>query len=62
LNLFEGIDIYTHARFEELCLDLFRITLAPVEKVLRDSKIDKPSIKLFWSAVPLAFPYRQVGA
>lgn len=34
--LFEGIDFYTkvsRARFEELCADLFRSTLEPVEKV-----------------------------
>jgi len=43
-SLFEGIDFYTsitRARFEELCADLFRSTLEPVEKVLKDSKIDK---------------------
>ncbi|TPX70895.1 hypothetical protein SpCBS45565_g01499 [Spizellomyces sp. 'palustris'] len=43
-SLFEGIDFYTsitRARFEELCQDLFRSTIEPVEKVLRDSKIDK---------------------
>ncbi|KAJ3303680.1 70-kilodalton heat shock protein, partial [Gonapodya sp. JEL0774] len=46
-SLFEGIDFYTsitRARFEELCADLFRSTLDPVEKVLRDSKIDKGSV------------------
>lgn len=46
-SLFEGIDFYTsitRARFEELCNDLFRSTLEPVEKVLRDSKIDKSSV------------------
>jgi heat shock protein 1/8 len=45
--LFEGIDFYTsitRARFEELCQDLFRQTMDPVEKVLRDSKIDKASV------------------
>ncbi|KAG6824982.1 hypothetical protein H0H92_005243, partial [Tricholoma furcatifolium] len=44
---FEGIDFYTsltRARFEELCQDLFRGTLEPVEKVLRDSKIDKANV------------------
>ena len=43
-SLFDGMDFYTsisRARFEELCMDLFRGTLDPVEKVLRDSKIDK---------------------
>ncbi|KAK9252912.1 heat shock protein 70 family [Lipomyces tetrasporus] len=46
-SLFEGIDFYTsitRARFEELCQDLFRSTIDPVEKVLRDSKIDKSSV------------------
>ena len=31
----------TRARFEELCQDLFRSTIEPVEKVLKDSKTDK---------------------
>jgi heat shock protein 1/8 len=46
-SLFEGIDFYTsltRARFEELCQDLFRGTLEPVEKVLRDAKIDKANV------------------
>ena len=46
-SLFEGIDFYTsitRARFEELCIDLFRETLIPVEKALRESKIDKGGI------------------
>ncbi|WWD09456.1 heat shock protein HSS1 [Kwoniella europaea PYCC6329] len=46
-SLFDGIDFYTsitRARFEELCQDLFRSTMDPVEKVLRDSKIDKSSV------------------
>lgn len=46
-SLFEGIDFYTsitRARFEELCGDLFRATLDPVEKVLRDAKVDKSSV------------------
>lgn len=46
-SLFEGTDFYsniTRARFEELCADLFRSTLDPVEKSLRDAKIDKSSI------------------
>lgn len=45
--LFEGIDLYTNitrARFEELCSDLFKGTLEPVEKAMRDAKIDKGSI------------------
>ena len=46
-SLFEGIDFYTsitRARFEELCADLFRHTLEPVEKALRDAKMDKSMI------------------
>lgn len=46
-SLFEGNDFYsniTRARFEELCADLFRSTLDPVEKSLRDAKIDKGNI------------------
>ncbi|XP_050675593.1 major heat shock 70 kDa protein Ba-like [Leptidea sinapis] len=45
--LYEGIDYYTRvsrARFEELNADLFRGTLEPVEKALRDAKLDKNSI------------------
>ncbi|KAF5210045.1 Heat shock protein SSA1 [Clavispora lusitaniae] len=46
-SLFEGIDFYTsitRARFEELCADLFRSTLDPVEKVLKDAKLDKSQV------------------
>ncbi|VBB79326.1 YALIH222S01e36444g1_1 [Yarrowia lipolytica] len=46
-SLYEGIDFYTsitRARFEELCQDLFRGTLEPVEKVLKDAKMDKASV------------------
>ena len=46
-SLFEGVDFYTsitRARFEELCQDLFRSTMEPVERVLKDSKIDKGNV------------------
>jgi len=46
-SLFDGIDFYTsitRARFEELCADLFRNTMEPVEKALRDAKMDKSQI------------------
>ncbi|KAF7493916.1 Heat shock 70 kDa protein [Sarcoptes scabiei] len=46
-SLFEGQDFYsniTRARFEELCNDLFRKTLEPVEKALKDAKLDKNRI------------------
>merc|ERR1712038_1002890 len=46
-SLYEGVDFYTNitrARFEELCADLFKGTLEPVEKSMRDAKMDKSSI------------------
>jgi len=46
-SLFEGVDFYTsitRARFEELCSDLFRGTMDPVEKSLRDARLDKNAI------------------
>ncbi|KAF6751072.1 heat shock protein 70 [Ephemerocybe angulata] len=46
-SLYEGIDFYTsltRVRFEELCQDLFRSTLEPVEKVLRDSKVNESNV------------------
>ncbi|XP_065091059.1 heat shock protein 70 B2-like [Ochlerotatus camptorhynchus] len=45
--LVDGIDYYTkisRARFEELCSDLFRSTLQPVERALKDAKMDKSAI------------------
>ena len=46
-SLAEGIDFYskiTCAKFEELCNDLFRSCLEPVEKALRDAKLQKNQI------------------
>ncbi|KAH1019227.1 hypothetical protein HUJ04_009075 [Dendroctonus ponderosae] len=46
-SLFEGIDFYTsitRARFEELNADLFRSTMEPVEKAIRDAKMDKSQV------------------
>ncbi|XXG84649.1 hypothetical protein AAC387_Pa10g2125 [Persea americana] len=46
-SLFEGIDFYstiTRARFEELNMDLFRKCMEPVERCLRDAKMDKSTI------------------
>ncbi|KIM28920.1 hypothetical protein M408DRAFT_23148 [Serendipita vermifera MAFF 305830] len=46
-SLSDGIDFYTsitRARFEELCRDLFRETIEPIEKVLRDLKLEKSSV------------------
>ncbi|KAH9366026.1 hypothetical protein HPB48_022958 [Haemaphysalis longicornis] len=45
--LFEGNDFYTkitRARFEELCLDLFKNVLLPIERALEDSKVDKSKV------------------
>lgn len=46
-SLYEGTDFYTsmtRARFEELNADMFRSTMEPVEKALRDAKISKAQI------------------
>uniref|UniRef100_A0A2K5IZA5 Heat shock protein family A (Hsp70) member 8 n=1 Tax=Colobus angolensis palliatus TaxID=336983 RepID=A0A2K5IZA5_COLAP len=46
-SMSEGINFYTsitHARFEELNADLFHGTLDPIEKALRDAKLDKSQI------------------
>jgi len=46
-SLAEGVDyscVLSRARFEELCMDYFKNTIAPVEKVLRDSGIDKRAV------------------
>ncbi|XP_042059537.1 heat shock cognate 70 kDa protein-like [Salvia splendens] len=46
-SLYEGIDFYapiTRDRFEELNMDLFRKCMEPVEKCLRDAKMDKSSV------------------
>ena len=46
-SLVDGVDFnisITRAKFEALCSDLFRKTMEPVEKVIRDSKISKSAI------------------
>eukprot|EP00281_Chroomonas_sp_CCMP1168_P010908 CAMPEP_0206263548 /NCGR_PEP_ID=MMETSP0047_2-20121206/28884_1 /ASSEMBLY_ACC=CAM_ASM_000192 /TAXON_ID=195065 /ORGANISM="Chroomonas mesostigmatica_cf, Strain CCMP1168" /LENGTH=366 /DNA_ID=CAMNT_0053691111 /DNA_START=126 /DNA_END=1222 /DNA_ORIENTATION=- len=46
-SAFDGVDFYiniTRAKFEELCADLFRGTMDPVDRVLRDAKIAKGSV------------------
>ena len=42
--MYRRLHIITRARFEELCQDLFRSTIEPVQKVLDDSKIDKVNV------------------
>ena len=46
-SIFEGMDFnstLTRARFEDLCADIWRRLLPPVEQVLKDGKLDKASI------------------
>ena len=46
-NLMDGIDFsetITRARFEELCNDLFKKTIKPVQQVLEDSGMKKTDI------------------
>tara|TARA_Y100000389_G_scaffold204361_1_gene256476 strand:- start:16120 stop:18012 length:1893 start_codon:yes stop_codon:yes gene_type:complete len=46
-SLADGMDFnssITRARFEELCMDLFRKTMDPVERVLQDSKMSKGQV------------------
>jgi len=46
-SLLDGVDFnstLTRAKFEDLCADYFRSTLAPVEQVLRDSGVSKSKI------------------
>merc|ERR1719236_191812 len=46
-SLFDGIDYscsISRARFEELNMDYFRNSMGPVEKVMRDSGIDKRNV------------------
>ncbi|KAG0427489.1 hypothetical protein HPB47_025471 [Ixodes persulcatus] len=45
--LFDGHDYYTkitRAKFEELCLDLFKETLVPLQRALEDASVDKMEI------------------
>lgn len=51
-SLYEGQDFYsaiTRARFEELNMDLFRKCMEPVEKTLRDAKMDKAHVSFQWA-------------
>merc|ERR1711977_437575 len=46
-SLYDGEDLYsalTRARFEDLCGDLFRNCLEPVEKVLKDAGVSKSEV------------------
>ena len=46
-SIYQGIDFHstmTRAKFENLCMDLFHKTMAPVEQVLNDAKLSKSQI------------------
>lgn len=46
-SLYEGIDFFTNitrAKFEDLCMDIFRKTIEPVDRVLKDAKMSKSEI------------------
>jgi len=46
-GFFDGADLsetITRAKFEELCMDLFKKTLGPVEKVLDDASLNKNQV------------------
>jgi len=46
-SLYQGVDLntkITRARFEDMCADLFRSTLDPVDKALKDAKMGKSQI------------------
>ena len=46
-SFYDGIDFSTQlsrAKLEDLCMDLFRACMEPVEKVLRDAKISKSEV------------------
>jgi L1 cell adhesion molecule like protein len=46
-SLVDGVDLsinITRAKFEELCIDLFKSGIDPVDKVLRDAKISKGDV------------------
>lgn len=47
-SFFQGMDFsetLTRAKFEELNIDLFKKTLKPVERVLKDAKVRKEDIR-----------------
>jgi heat shock 70kDa protein 1/2/6/8 len=46
-SFYEGIDFFStlsRSKFDDLCMDIFKRTLDPVEKVLRDAKMDKGDV------------------
>ena len=66
-SLFEGIDFntsITRARFEELCMDMFRKCMDPVEKVLRVSfsQLLMACIVFFSRCISLTFVHSMTHA
>jgi L1 cell adhesion molecule like protein len=46
-SLYDGLDyntLLTRAKFEALCLDLFNLTITPLEQALKDAKMSKSQI------------------
>ena len=63
-SLFEGIDFYSsisRARFEELCSDLFKGTLTPVEKALKGANLDKKMVICVFLIIVLSIINYQPG-
>jgi heat shock protein 1/8 len=47
IDSLDGIDyttVFSRAKFEDICSDLFRKTMQPVEQVLRDAKVSKNQV------------------
>ena len=59
-SLYDGIDFsetLTRARFEDLNIDLFKKTMAPVSRVLSDAGLSKSEVdEVVLSVDPLVFP------
>ena len=58
-SLLPGVDLsetITRAKFEELCADLFRQTLLPVEQVLADAMMTKGDVDEVVHTPPLNTP------
>lgn len=47
IDALDGLDytfVFSRAKFEDICTDLFRKTMAPVEQVLKDAKVSKSQV------------------
>ena len=60
--LYEGVDFYTkitRAKFKELNMDMFRKCMEPVDKCLRDAKLDKNFVVLVGGStrIPNSFQF-----